>query len=152
MLQSVIFSNRIPSVTIISIVRLQSLINYTLSSSNPTWDFFSVALWSTIEVNVGLICTCLPTFRQWLFSLFPSPLESGRRLFGSGSSGSGRKRPNQHSAGASHPYPHPESRDSLSKSATTPDEGAATDYIEDIHLVGVTGWDRQCSSEVTLSA
>ncbi|KND87683.1 hypothetical protein TOPH_07651 [Tolypocladium ophioglossoides CBS 100239] len=57
-------------VTVVSILRLQSLI-YFANSTNPTWDQWIVAWWSTIEVNVGMICTCLPTVRLILVRACP---------------------------------------------------------------------------------
>lgn len=32
-------------------------------SINLTWDYFPVCLWSTVEVTVGILCTCMPTLR-----------------------------------------------------------------------------------------
>ncbi|KAM3520378.1 hypothetical protein NHJ13051_006901 [Beauveria bassiana] len=57
-------------VTIVSILRLQSLI-YLARSSNPTWDHWIVAWWSTIEVHVGMICASLPTLRLVLVRMWP---------------------------------------------------------------------------------
>ncbi|KAG5957352.1 hypothetical protein E4U58_006172 [Claviceps cyperi] len=61
-------------VTIVSILRLQSLL-YFFSSSNPTWDLWYTAWWSTIEINIGLICACLPAVRLLLARMWP-------RMFG----------------------------------------------------------------------
>lgn len=58
------------SVTIVSILRLQSLI-YLARSFNPTWDQWIVAWWSTIEVHVGMICTSMPTLRLVLVRMCP---------------------------------------------------------------------------------
>ncbi|KAF5009892.1 hypothetical protein FDECE_3919 [Fusarium decemcellulare] len=58
-------------VTVVSILRLQSLLHFA-NSNNPTWDQWFVAFWSVIEVNVGMICTCLPTLRLILVRLFPN--------------------------------------------------------------------------------
>ncbi|CAN8103222.1 unnamed protein product [Discula destructiva] len=58
-------------VTVISIVRLQALTSFG-SSSNPTWDNLKVSQWSTIEVNVGIICASMPTMRLLLLRIFPS--------------------------------------------------------------------------------
>lgn len=58
------------SVTVVSVLRLQSLINFA-NSTNPTWDNWIVGWWSTIEVNVGMICTCLPTVRLILVRAAP---------------------------------------------------------------------------------
>jgi vacuolar-type H+-ATPase subunit I/STV1 len=41
-------------VTIISIIRLQSLITFG-TSQNPTWDQADASNWSTIEINVGIM-------------------------------------------------------------------------------------------------
>ncbi|KAK4124112.1 hypothetical protein N657DRAFT_689720 [Parathielavia appendiculata] len=57
-------------VTIVSIVRLRALVVFG-KSSNPTWDNFPVSLWSTVEISVGIICTCMPTLRLLLVRLFP---------------------------------------------------------------------------------
>ncbi|KAG5919105.1 hypothetical protein E4U53_004026 [Claviceps sorghi] len=73
-------------VTIVSILRLQSLV-YFYRSSNPTWDLWYTAWWSTIEINVGLICACLPTIRVILVRLWPdifgSTIHSRSSIFGS---------------------------------------------------------------------
>lgn len=38
---------------------------------NRTWEFYHVCLWSTVEICVGIICTCLPTVRLLLVRIFP---------------------------------------------------------------------------------
>jgi hypothetical protein len=58
------------SVTVVSCLRLQSLVTFA-ASSNPTWDQVEVVNWSNIEVNVGIICACLPTLRVILVRMFP---------------------------------------------------------------------------------
>lgn len=58
------------SVTVISIVRLSSLPSFG-TSSNPTRDQLEAAQWSTIEVNVGIICACMPALRLILLRIFP---------------------------------------------------------------------------------
>ncbi|TQV94865.1 CFEM domain-containing protein [Cordyceps javanica] len=60
-------------VTIVSILRLRSLVGFA-NSRNPTWDQWEIAYWSTIEVNIGMICTCLPSLRLLLLRLFPELL------------------------------------------------------------------------------
>lgn len=59
------------SVTVVSILRLQSLVEFRADTLNPTWDFFSVALWSDIEINVGIMCICMPSLRVLLTRLWP---------------------------------------------------------------------------------
>ncbi|KAG6004964.1 hypothetical protein E4U21_000587 [Claviceps maximensis] len=63
-------------VTIVSILRLQSLV-YFYNSPNPTWDLWFTAWWSTIEINVGLMCACLPTVRVLLVRMWPNVFGSG---------------------------------------------------------------------------
>ncbi|GAO16357.1 hypothetical protein UVI_02049870 [Ustilaginoidea virens] len=58
-------------VTIVSILRLKSFVAFSYSTDNPTWDFFEVGMWSDIEINVSMICACLPTFRLLLVRIFP---------------------------------------------------------------------------------
>ena len=42
-------------------------------------DYLEAALWSVIEVNVGIICACLPSIRLGLVHLFPTLLGSTNR-------------------------------------------------------------------------
>lgn len=46
-------------VTICSIIRLTYLAGWA-ESTNPTYDYANLALWSLIELNAGVICACLP--------------------------------------------------------------------------------------------
>lgn len=57
-------------VTVISVVRLQSLVEFG-ETDNPTWNNLKVSLWSTIEINVGIITCCMPTIRLMMLRLFP---------------------------------------------------------------------------------
>lgn len=66
------------SVTVVSIIRLQSLVNFA-NSANLTYDNWDVNLWSTLEVNTGIICACMPTIRQILAWYFPKVFGSGTR-------------------------------------------------------------------------
>lgn len=80
-------------VTVVSIMRLHSLTKYSTTTPNPTWDFTSVAVWSTLEITIGIVCTCLPTVRILLIRLWPAlndRISRGGGISGSGSSG--RKR------------------------------------------------------------
>ncbi|CAN9310169.1 unnamed protein product [Alternaria alternata] len=60
-------------VTVISILRLRSLVNFA-ASANPTWDQADVINWSNIEISIGIICACLPALRVILVHLFPKVL------------------------------------------------------------------------------
>ncbi|TQN72259.1 Satratoxin biosynthesis SC1 cluster protein 4 [Colletotrichum shisoi] len=61
-------------VTIVSILRLQSLVRFA-NSKNPTWDQYGIAFWTCLEVPTGIICCCMPAMRLILIKSFP-------RLFG----------------------------------------------------------------------
>lgn len=61
------------SITIVSILRLNSLVLFA-RSPNPSWDLFDVSVWSTLEINIGIVCVCMPTLRVLLSHLFPKLL------------------------------------------------------------------------------
>lgn len=63
----------VSSVTVISILRLRSLVTFA-SSLNPTWDQVDVINWSNLELNIGIMCANLPTLRVILVRLFPKVL------------------------------------------------------------------------------
>ncbi|KAK3689706.1 hypothetical protein B0T22DRAFT_177183 [Podospora appendiculata] len=60
-------------VLIISLVRLKSINEFT-SAVNPTKDIVQVCVWSGIELNVGVICPCLPSFRLLIRRILPHML------------------------------------------------------------------------------
>ncbi|KAF3764025.1 hypothetical protein M406DRAFT_51480, partial [Cryphonectria parasitica EP155] len=57
-------------VTVVSVIRLSSLVTFA-KSDNPTWDNYDVSIWSSVEINVGIICACMPTLRLLLVRVFP---------------------------------------------------------------------------------
>ncbi|KAH7184543.1 uncharacterized protein B0J16DRAFT_371515 [Fusarium flagelliforme] len=57
-------------VTFTSIWRLYACIVAGIShSNNLSWDYLAMAKWSTVEVNVGIWCACMPTMRILLMRL-----------------------------------------------------------------------------------
>lgn len=46
-------------VTLCSIIRLYYVIHWS-ATTNPTWTYTPIAMWSLIEVDVGVICACMP--------------------------------------------------------------------------------------------
>ncbi|OJD15152.1 hypothetical protein AJ78_04577 [Emergomyces pasteurianus Ep9510] len=44
-----------------------------------TWSPIPVSIWSTIEINTGIICSCLPMIRQPLSILFPNLFSNSDR-------------------------------------------------------------------------
>ncbi|OAA78414.1 Extracellular membrane protein, CFEM domain protein [Akanthomyces lecanii RCEF 1005] len=64
-------------VTVVSFLRLASVKDYA-TTSNPTWDQWDIVWWSTIELEVGFICTCLPTMRLILVRMAPKAFGSSQ--------------------------------------------------------------------------
>ncbi|TQV98536.1 integral membrane protein [Cordyceps javanica] len=79
-------------VTVTSILRATTL-NFSITSPDVTYDIAST-LWTMIEMNVALICACLPMCRMVLAWMLPG-------LFGSMTIASTPKNP--HSSGSSNP-------------------------------------------------
>lgn len=62
---------------VVSLMRLQSL--YAVSvSEDISWDNPMAALWSNLEVNIGIICSCLPTLKTCVMRVFPKMFSSTR--------------------------------------------------------------------------
>ena len=58
------------STCIVSILRLQSL--YVISRAvDVTWENPLAAIWSSVEVNTGILCSCLPTLKACLTRVSP---------------------------------------------------------------------------------
>ncbi|EGX49221.1 hypothetical protein AOL_s00078g605 [Orbilia oligospora ATCC 24927] len=62
-------------VCVVSILRLHALIVLE-SSQDPTWDQAATTCWSSIELNIAIICASLPTLRPVIGRIFPSLLGS----------------------------------------------------------------------------
>jgi len=60
---------------IISILRLQSLLVF-LQTTDISYHNPLAAIWSSLEVNIGILCSCLPTLKAMVTRWFP-------RAFGS---------------------------------------------------------------------
>lgn len=64
--------------TIVSSIRLSGLVQHNWASPNQSWVKLDLAIWCCVEVNVAIICACLPAFRSLLVRLFPFlPLGAG---------------------------------------------------------------------------
>ncbi|TKA77221.1 hypothetical protein B0A55_02576 [Friedmanniomyces simplex] len=60
-------------VTTCSIIRLAYVIRWR-KTTNPTWTYAPIALWSLIECDVGVICACMPALagpikRFWIMAV-----------------------------------------------------------------------------------
>jgi hypothetical protein len=56
-------------------LRLRSLIAFG-GTSNVTWEQTNVVLWSVYEINVGIICACMPALRLILIRAFPTVIST----------------------------------------------------------------------------
>ena len=52
-------------VTACSAIRLQYLAQWG-HSKNPTWDYNSIAIWSSVECNIGVVCACMPAMAGFI--------------------------------------------------------------------------------------
>lgn len=69
-------------VTIVNVIRIyylqranhdRSIVNTSLGSgSDFSWNASTALMWSVIEVNVGIICACIPTLRPLITQILPS--------------------------------------------------------------------------------
>ncbi|ETS88252.1 hypothetical protein PFICI_02080 [Pestalotiopsis fici W106-1] len=57
-------------VTICSIIRLQTIMEFG-NSADPTYDYSALAVWSLVEIDVGVICASLPGVAALLRRVFP---------------------------------------------------------------------------------
>ncbi|ORY70520.1 uncharacterized protein BCR38DRAFT_422325 [Pseudomassariella vexata] len=64
-------------VTVVSVIRLTSIVEFR-GSSNLTWDYWSVSLWSTVEIAVGIICACMPSIRLVLVRISPKIFDGNK--------------------------------------------------------------------------
>ncbi|KAJ8114955.1 hypothetical protein OPT61_g3276 [Boeremia exigua] len=65
-------------VCIVSILRLQSLVAIS-NSDDQSYDNPAAATWSSVETNVGIICSCLPLLRPLMTKWLPGIFSSHRR-------------------------------------------------------------------------
>jgi hypothetical protein len=113
-----------------SIFRLYACIVAGVShTNNLSWDYLAMAKWSTVEVNVGMWCACMPTMRVLLMRLFG---KSKRYInYGSNKSGqeSSREDPNRPRTRT-----YPLERESGASASATAIKGARGR----VHPVGIT--------------
>jgi hypothetical protein len=54
-----------------SAMRLYSLAHFA-NSKNITWDYVEAGYWSLIEINVSIICGCMPALRLLISKMWPT--------------------------------------------------------------------------------
>ncbi|KAJ6201682.1 hypothetical protein J3E72DRAFT_209193, partial [Bipolaris maydis] len=65
-------------VTVVSGLRLQSIVHLD-RANNPTRDFTAIIYWSSIEQDVGILCSCMPALRKMLIRAYPLAFASKNR-------------------------------------------------------------------------
>ncbi|EED12820.1 conserved hypothetical protein [Talaromyces stipitatus ATCC 10500] len=91
-------------ITLVSILRLESLVRFS-KSTNTTYDNAPAVYWSVLECDIAIVCACMPALRIILGAIFP-------RYFGSNFNsvtGESRRTPRNehHSAPKSDPEADP---------------------------------------------
>jgi hypothetical protein len=67
-------------VIVISAIRLYSLIHFA-NTQNITWNYVDAGLWSLIEIDVSIVCGCMPAHRLLIAKAWPkmrTTLNSGK--------------------------------------------------------------------------
>lgn len=57
-------------VIVVSCIRLYSLIHFA-NTQNITWNYVDAGLWSLIEIDVSIVCGCMPAHRFLIGKLWP---------------------------------------------------------------------------------
>ncbi|KAK4543354.1 hypothetical protein LTR36_005713 [Oleoguttula mirabilis] len=67
---------------VVSILRLESIYALT-TGTDANYNGGQAALWSSLEVNVGIVCSCLPTLKTLATRYFPKMFTTYRNTHGS---------------------------------------------------------------------
>jgi hypothetical protein len=57
-------------VIVVSVIRLYSLIHFA-NTENITWNYVDAGMWSLIEIDVSIVCGCMPAFRLLIAKMWP---------------------------------------------------------------------------------
>ncbi len=55
---------------------MHSIVDFN-KTTNPTWEQYGLVWWSTLEVNIGVTVTCLPSLRLILLRIWPTTFGGG---------------------------------------------------------------------------
>ncbi|KXS98298.1 hypothetical protein AC578_6831 [Pseudocercospora eumusae] len=58
-------------ITVLSILRLQSLVAYT-DHNDFTWVYVTTGAWSKLELNASILCACMPAIRNYIRRFSPA--------------------------------------------------------------------------------
>lgn len=120
-------------------------------------------MWSTVEINVGIICVCLPSLRLLLVRLFPRLLGTTQRYYAryAGTSGAnrsaatGQSRPCRGTGTTSH-VERSQHRPEIQSNQITYQKTYAVEYgdkdNDEVHLVQLPDMDMKSTSALSTSA
>jgi hypothetical protein len=57
-------------VIVISAIRLYSLVHFA-NTQNITWDYVEAGMWSLVEIDVSIVCGCMPAHRLLIAKAWP---------------------------------------------------------------------------------
>ena len=64
---------------IVSILRLQSIYAASKSVTDLSYNSSLAAMWSSMEINTGILCSCLPTIKALVTKVFPKLFSTHHR-------------------------------------------------------------------------
>lgn len=75
-------------ICVVSLLRLHNLIIFSNHQDDSTWYSSSLAYWSSIEMNLSIVCASLPALKPLFVTLIPGfASNKGSRAYGMNSSG-----------------------------------------------------------------
>ncbi|KAK1951970.1 hypothetical protein LY78DRAFT_731711 [Colletotrichum sublineola] len=75
-------------VTIISMVRLKTILAVDLKSPDITWNFCDTIIWTNVEANIAIVCACLPSLKPLLSLAIDGTMSSSKSKEDKSSDGS----------------------------------------------------------------
>ncbi|KAF4973331.1 hypothetical protein FZEAL_9347 [Fusarium zealandicum] len=72
-------------VTVFSIIRLPFLVNLG-KTTNPTWEYVEVTIWSIWETELGMVCASLPAIRHLAKHMWPNAMRTIASVMSTGKS------------------------------------------------------------------
>ncbi|KAK5046663.1 hypothetical protein LTR84_007424 [Exophiala bonariae] len=110
-------------ITLTSVVRLQALISFR-ATTNFTWDYVGVSYMSMLEIDVGIMCACMPALQLLLRRVAP-------KIFGSTADQSSYLHPHTGSRSRTRTFRHTGSHAPQPKSITKTITTTVTDMPKD---------------------
>ncbi|KAH7408895.1 putative integral membrane protein [Cadophora sp. MPI-SDFR-AT-0126] len=58
-------------ITVVSCIRLAQVVEFG-GTTNPSWDWYGIGVWSIVEVDVSILCACMPALLALLRHFWPA--------------------------------------------------------------------------------